>query len=99
MMRDSYRALEDGTQAIRLNPKFAQAYANRGLAYLLKDNYDRVIADWPEAIRLAPDLASGLRSSLADVYYKRGLANEKLGRQAEAKSDFGHANELRANRQ
>ncbi len=35
------------TEAIRLNPKYANAYNNRGLAYWRKGENDRAIADSP----------------------------------------------------
>ena len=42
------------TEAIRLDPKYALAYSNRGTAWEAKQEYDRAIADYTEAIRLDP---------------------------------------------
>ncbi len=42
------------TEAIRLDPKDAAAYFNRGVAYILEGEYDRALADYTEAIRLDP---------------------------------------------
>ena len=37
-----------------IDPKYADAYNNRGLAYRAKGDYDHAIADYNEAIRLDP---------------------------------------------
>jgi tetratricopeptide (TPR) repeat protein len=51
---DIQRAIADFNEAIKLDPKFALAYNNRGQAYFfIKDN-DRAIADQNDAIRLDP---------------------------------------------
>jgi tetratricopeptide (TPR) repeat protein len=39
---------------ISVNPKFAGAYNNRGVAYAAKGDYERAIADYDQAIRLDP---------------------------------------------
>ncbi|MDR2717539.1 MAG: tetratricopeptide repeat protein [Treponema sp.] len=49
------QVIADYTQAIRLNPNDAIAYANRGNAYSDKSDYDRAIADYTQAIRLNPN--------------------------------------------
>ena len=56
-------------QAIRLNPSYAHAFFNRGLAYDDKKDFDRAIQDYTEAIRLNP--------SDAPVFFNRGLAYDK----------------------
>ena len=48
------RAISDFTEAIRLDPKLASAYYNRGIAYENKGEHDKAIADYTEAIRLEP---------------------------------------------
>jgi tetratricopeptide (TPR) repeat protein len=63
---DYVTAIEEYTQAIRLDPNYADAYYNRGLAYYNKEDYDRAIADYSQAVRLNPDYAL--------AYYGRGLA-------------------------
>ena len=60
------RAIADYTEAIRLDPKNANAYSNRGYAYSDKGDTDRAIADFTEAIRLDPKFAI--------AYNNRGLA-------------------------
>ena len=58
-------------EAIRLNPKDAVVYLNRGDAYCERGDYDKAIVDYDEAIRLDPEntTAYGSRSF---VYYERG---------------------------
>ena len=77
---DTDRAIADYTEAIRLDPKLANAYNNRGTAYRDKGDTDRAIADFTEAIRLDP--------KYANAYVNRGLAYEKLADFARARSDF-----------
>ena len=51
------KAIADYGEAIRLDPKYAAAYNNRGIAWSAKSEYDMAIADYGEAIRLDPGLA------------------------------------------
>jgi len=48
-------AILDYDQAIRLDPKNAAAFGNRGNIFARKRQYERAIADYSEAVRLAPD--------------------------------------------
>ena len=59
-------AIEDYTEAIALNPKFAEAYYQRGLAYSKKGEIKLAIADYTKAIEL--------KSDYADAYYRRSRA-------------------------
>jgi tetratricopeptide (TPR) repeat protein len=65
------RGIDDFSEAIRLNPGYADAYSNRGRAYLILENYHLAISDFSEAIRLNP--------SDAKAYDDRGLAYLKGG--------------------
>ena len=51
------KAIADYNEAIRLDPKYALAYNNRGIAWRDKKEYDKAIADYNEAIRLDPKYA------------------------------------------
>ena len=49
------KAIADYTEAIRLDPKNARAYTNRG-GLGRQEEYDKAIADFTEAIRLDPKM-------------------------------------------
>jgi serine/threonine protein kinase len=48
-------AIEQFTKAIRLNPKYSEAYNNRGIAYTNKGDSEKALADYNAAIRLDPE--------------------------------------------
>jgi lipoprotein NlpI len=77
---DYDRAIQDLTEAIRLNPSDATAFNNRGADYRHKQDYDRAIQDYTEAIRLNP--------SYAPAFFNRGYIYFYLGKFAAAQSDF-----------
>ena len=64
-------AIVEFDEAVRLDPKYAQAYIDRGLAYSRKGDPDHAIADYDEAIRLDPKLPM--------AYAGRGFAYGKKG--------------------
>src|SRR5262249_3178473 len=68
------------SDAMRLDPKNALAFTNRGVAYERKGDMDRAIADYSEAIRLNPNYA--LASS------NRGIAYARKGDNDRAIADF-----------
>jgi hypothetical protein len=76
-------------EAIRLDPKNAVAYANRGEAYSDKGDYDRAIEDLNEAIRLAPNHAA--------AYANRGEAYSNKGDRERAIEDLNYAIRLEPN--
>ena len=80
------QALEYLNQAIRLDPKDALAYNNRGVAYADLGQYQRAIEDFNQAIRLDP------KDALA--YSNRGAAYCLLGNIKQAIKDFDRAIEL-----
>jgi tetratricopeptide (TPR) repeat protein len=59
-------AIADYNQAIEINPNDAEAYSNRGNAYIDLKDYQRAIADFTKAIEIDPNDA--------DAYYDRGFA-------------------------
>ena len=71
MLNDYSRDIVDYTKAIELDPDFAFAYNNRGLAKAeLEDNYG-AIEDFTKAIELDPDDA--------DAYNSRGVLKFATG--------------------
>jgi tetratricopeptide (TPR) repeat protein len=68
---DPDRAITDCNEAIRLDPKLANAYLNRGKAYSDKDDFDRAIADYDQAIKLNPK-SSMAYNNLCDAYLDKG---------------------------
>ena len=70
-VNDPDRAIADYSEAIRLDPKYALAYNNRGFAYFGKKDYDRAIADYNEAIRLEPKSTRSY-SNRANAYRAKG---------------------------
>lgn len=59
-------AIADFSKAIKLIPKYAEAYNRRGGAYLSKGNSENAIADFNKAIEL--------NSEFAEAYHNRGIA-------------------------
>ncbi len=80
---DNDRAIADYNEAIRLDPKYAIAYNNRGIAYRAKGDNDRAIADYSEAIRLDPKYAV--------AFNNRGIAYRAKGDHDRAIADYSEA--------
>src|SRR5574341_96143 len=57
-------------QAIKADPRFAEAYIGRGAAYARLGQRERAIKDYDEAIQINP--------KLPDAYYNRGNAFDDL---------------------
>ena len=73
-------------EAIGLNQNNAVTFNNRGTAYYLKQNYDRAIADYDQAIAIDPKYPI--------PYYGRSLARRQRGDTAGADADAAHAKGL-----
>jgi tetratricopeptide (TPR) repeat protein len=69
---DLDKAIADHSQAIRLNPGFADAYSSRGSAYRRKGDFNRAIADIETALRINPNDAF-TKALLEMVRRDRGL--------------------------
>jgi tetratricopeptide (TPR) repeat protein len=87
-IRDYESAIADYTQAIRLNPDYAEAYNNRGYTFAMegKGGMAKAIADYSKAIQLRPDYAY--------AYNNRGVVYLAIGYPDEALLDFNHAIQL-----
>jgi tetratricopeptide (TPR) repeat protein len=77
------RAIDDYDEAIRLDPKYATGFSNRGLAYDRKGQIDRAIDDYDEAIRLDP--------KYANAFNNRGFAYQRKGQIDRAIEDYDEA--------
>jgi len=87
--RDFETALQEFTEAIRMDPNLASAYLMRGLTRYRRGDFTGAIADYTQAIRLDPDWAI--------AYNNRGLAHDGRGEFAQAISDFTQAIRLNPN--
>ena len=79
--------VEDRTR-IELDPKFADAYNNRGAAYARKGDRARAIADYTKALEFNPKFIWG--------YNNRGLVYSGMGEFDKAIADFDKAIEIDA---
>lgn len=76
-------ALADGDAAVRLDPKLASAWCNRGRAHAGLERVDEAIADFSQAIELNPDLST--------AYSHRGRAWTEKGEYTRALADCNAA--------
>ena len=83
------KAIEAYSHAIDLNPDNADAYINRGAAYIKEGKHDLAIENCNKAIQLRPDYAL--------TYSNRGVAYDKKGEHDLAISDYDKAIELKSN--
>jgi dienelactone hydrolase/regulator of sirC expression with transglutaminase-like and TPR domain len=84
---DMAGAIAAYTRAIELDRKYADAYNNRGVSYLLQKNYEAALADFNRSIELAP-------SDLA--YINRGNILFSQQKIEEAIADFSAGLKLKA---
>ena len=82
--RDKYdKAVEDFTQAIRLDPNFAKAYQFRGIAHWYHGENDKAIADFTAAIQL--------KAGRTLVYVHRGFAYAYKNQWDKSIADYNEA--------
>jgi lipoprotein NlpI len=86
---DTDRAIADYNIAISIDPKYADAYNNRGFAYARKGEYDRAIADYNQAIRYNPKDPF--------PWNNRGFAYRNKGELDRAIADYSQAINLSPN--
>jgi len=77
------KALSDFNWAVRIDPKFAIAFSDRGMIWMLDGAYDAAIYDLNEAIRLDPSNSKALNN--------RGLTRIYKGQPDKALSDLNES--------
>ena len=80
---DYAKAAAELTEALRLNPKFAPAQNDRGVAYRRSGDNDKAMADFDAAVRLDPRYAFAV--------HNRGLVWRDKGAYDKAIADFDEA--------
>ena len=86
---DHDSALRDYNLSLKLNPAYAEAYANRGNLHRRFNRHDLAIADFEMAIRNAHPRPKF-------VYLSMGLSLEALGKRTEAIDAYHHATSIDA---
>lgn len=76
-------AIESYTQVLRLDPKYVEAYCNRGLIKTLIGDTNGAITDFHQVLKLAPHHA--------DAYNRLGNAHANIGQLNAALEDFNQA--------
>ncbi len=89
MLNQISMAIEAYSHVIDLNPDNADAYINRGAAYIKEGKHDLAIENCNKAIQLHPDYAL--------TYSNRGVAYDEKGEHDLAISDYDKAIELKPN--
>jgi tetratricopeptide (TPR) repeat protein len=84
--RDLDRAIADLTKAIEIDPKYADAYNQRGIAFRRNEDFARAIADQSKAIEINP--------SFARAYSSRGDTYQQQKNYDRAFADYNKAIEL-----
>jgi tetratricopeptide (TPR) repeat protein len=82
-LRDYGRASADFDQAVKLDPRNANAFNDRGRAFAATEQFDRAIADFDQAIALDAKHVNAL--------VNRGTALRRMGRLDAAIQDFDRA--------
>jgi Tfp pilus assembly protein PilF len=80
------QAIDNYSKAIKINPNFAKAYNNRGIAYVWKKKYDLAIADFNKAIKLDPKNGK--------AYNNRAIVYSYMGETDKARQDIETAKSL-----
>ncbi|MEG4580244.1 tetratricopeptide repeat protein [Microcoleus sp. MON1_C5] len=86
---DYQGAIATYTQAIALNPNYAQAYHNRGNARSKLGDNQGAVADYNQALRINPNYAK--------AYYNRGISRSELGDNQGAVADYNQALRINPN--
>jgi tetratricopeptide (TPR) repeat protein len=80
---DTDSAIVDLNRALEINPELADAYLQRGYAYLRQDRFAAGIEDFSTALELEPEWA--------EAYFYRAVAWLHLDKEADAYEDYRQA--------
>jgi Tfp pilus assembly protein PilF len=80
------QAIDIYNKAIKIDPKLAKAYNNRGIAYVWKKQYDLALTDFNKAIELDPKNGK--------AYNNRAIVYSYLGETVKARQDLHKAQSL-----
>lgn len=83
---DNKAAIEFFTNALEIDPSFAEAYGFRGMAHFQLEDYQAALDDFNNALSLEPELEN--------VYFFRGLYFYKMKLYEMAIKDFTSAIEI-----
>ena len=84
---DPNKAKEYWDRAIAANPKMAESYNNRGLAFYNLERHQQAVNDFSQAIRMKPEYA--------EAFNNRGNAYYALDQYEKAEADFNKSLELK----
>lgn len=76
------------TKAIKLDPKYADAYHYRGGNFARRGKYKEAVSDYTKFIDLASKQPKTSKFVLAKVYFSRAEAKIKLNKKKEALADY-----------
>ncbi len=76
----------DLAEAIKLKPRNAYLYYNRGNLFAEQGNNERAVDNYTQSLHLDP--------KFAEAYYNRAIVYHRMGKNAEAKHDLSKAGEL-----
>jgi tetratricopeptide (TPR) repeat protein len=83
---DNVKALEDYNQAIKLDPKYADAYKYRAVVYRELGDRTKALADYSQALKLDP--------KYTDAYFSRGIFYQRIADNKRALADYNQALKL-----
>lgn len=83
------KAIPEFDKALRLNPRYAEAYNARGVTFNELAQYERALKDYDAALSLNP--------KYAEAYFNRGNAYNDLGQPERAIKDYDEALRLDQN--